>query len=184
MCSSIVLIIIRVFIFMKKTLLALLPFTLLLTSLTYAKNDRTLYSIGYAYIKVKDLPTANGVNLRVQTSPHTNKKISMQFSGTLSHQPLSNNGRLRYVSLSLGPAYALTPFIDLYATVGASGISYHTEENANKDNASKSLSWGTGSTFTIAKNIALTVSYEGSYFKMEGKSYPSYALIGNIGYRF
>ncbi len=162
----------------------LLSFTLLFTSFTYAKSDRPLYSIGYAYIKVKDLPAANGINMRIQALPQANKKISIQLAGTLSHQPLSDNRRLRYVSITLGPAYALTPFIDLYTTIGASGISYQTKENINKDNSSKSVSWGTGITFTSSQNITLTLGYEGSYFKMEGKGYPSYALISNIGYRF
>ncbi|CRL64995.1 Outer membrane protein X precursor [Proteus penneri] len=184
MCFFLILIIIKFIILMKKILLSLFSSTLLFTSFTYAKSDRPLYSIGYAYIKVKDLPTANGINMRIQALPAANKKISIQLAGTLSNQSLSDNGRLRYVSIALGPAYALTSFIDLYATIGASGISYQPKENINKDNSSKSVSWGTGITFTSPQNITLTLGYEGSYFKMAGKSYPSYALISNIGYRF
>ncbi|EEG86383.1 hypothetical protein PROPEN_01374 [Proteus penneri ATCC 35198] len=76
MCFFLILIIIKFIILMKKILLSLFSSTLLFTSFTYAKSDRPLYSIGYAYIKVKDLPTANGINMRIQALPAANKKKS------------------------------------------------------------------------------------------------------------
>lgn len=150
----------------------------------YANNHDRLLSLGYAHIKVKDLPTLNGINVKAQMRSPANKDFSLQITGTLAQKSSHNNENARYVSLAMGPTYALTPYLEWYGTLGASGISYKTQNNENKDNASKSLSWGTGFTFTTTKNIALTLGYEGSYFKMAGKSYPSYALIGNIGYWF
>lgn len=164
-------------------LLACLPFSLFFTTSIYAKNSDTLVSIGYAHIKIKDLPTANGINMKYQFT-NTNKKISLQLSGTIAHRSLSHNERLRYASLVMGPAYALTPFVELYGVIGVSGMSYQTPENINKDHSSESVSWGTGITLTSPQNITLTLGYEGSYFKMEGKSHPSKALIASIGYRF
>ncbi|WYW98955.1 hypothetical protein WMR86_18635 [Proteus vulgaris] len=63
-------------------------------------------------------------------------------------------------------------------------MSYQTLGNINKDHSSKSVSWGTGITLTSPQNITLALSYESSYFKMEGKNHPSKVLIASIGYRF
>lgn len=165
-------------------LLACLPFSLFFTTSIYAKNSNTLVSIGYAHIKIKDLPTANGINMKYQFNPNTNKKTSLRLSGTIAHRSLSHSVRLRYISLAMGPAYALTPFVELYGVIGVSGMSYQTPENINKDHSSKSVSWGTGITLTSPQNITLTLGYEGSHFKMEGKNHPSKTLIASIGYRF
>ncbi|MGA3661394.1 hypothetical protein ACPASW_15725 [Proteus terrae] len=168
----------------KKILLIYLPLFLFFTSSLHAKNSDTLISAGYAYIKIKDLPTANGINIKYQFNPNTYKKTSLQFSGTMAQKALSHNGRLRYASLTMGPAYSLTPFVELYGIIGVSGVSYQTSENINKDNSSKSVSWGTGITLTSLQNITLTLGYEGNYFKMEGKVHPSKIFISSIGYRF
>ncbi|MBG2913899.1 outer membrane beta-barrel protein [Proteus terrae] len=156
------------------------------TSSLHVKNSdsNTLISAGCAYIKIKDLPTANGINIKYQINPNTYKKTSLQFSGTMAQKALSHNGRLRYASLTMGPAYSLTPFVELYSIIGVSGVSYQTSENINKDHSSKSVSWGAGITLTSPQNITLTLGYEGNYFKMEGKSYPSKTFISSIGYRF
>ncbi|MCS6731556.1 outer membrane beta-barrel protein [Proteus terrae] len=168
----------------KKILLIYLP--LFFTSSLHAENSDSnrLISAGYAYIKIKDLPTANGINIKYQINPNTYKKNSLQFSGTMAQKALSHNSRLRYASLTMGPAYSLTPFIELYGIIGVSGVSYQTSKNINKDNYSKSVSWGAGITLTSPQNMTLTLGYEGNYFKMEGKSHPSKTFISSIGYRF
>ncbi|OAT30151.1 outer membrane beta-barrel protein [Proteus myxofaciens] len=157
--------------------------SLLFSSPLFSKDDDRLLSLGYASVHVKGSPALNGINARIQSNTNS-KNFALQISTIIAQKSFSNHQRLRYASVSMGPVYAITPYFDLYASLGVSYISFRVVTPTQIDNSSKSPSWGTGATFTLGKNIALTFGYEGGYYKIDGKSLPSYAFIGNIGYRF
>lgn len=166
----------------KKSIQILLLSSLFISASAWANNNSVL-SLGYAYIKIKDAPALNGISLKIQSAENS-KKVALQISATIAQKYWINNQRLRYGSLSMGPVYSVIPSTGLYAIIGVSSMSDKMTKENQLDNSSKSLSWGTGVTFTPKKNILLTLGYEGGYFKIAGKDLPSYGFTGSIGYRF
>ncbi|WP_100158587.1 outer membrane beta-barrel protein [Proteus columbae] len=169
--------------FIKNSISALLLSSIFISSPLLAENNNNLISLGYAYVKVKEAPALNGISLKLQSQPNS-KKIAGQFSAIIAQKSFSNNQRLRYASLSMGPVYALTPYLELYGTLGVSGLGYKVKTNKKMNDNAGSVSWGAGVTFTPYKNMALIIGYEGSYFKIAERHLPTNTLIANLGYRF
>lgn len=165
----------------------LLSVYLLLISPAYSENNQNLLSIGYSHIIIKEVPSLKGISLKYQVRSNSNKNVALQLSGTIAQKSFTtphSADRFRYASLSMGPAYRFSSALELYGTVGISALSYQTKNNPNKGDCSKSLSWGTGITVTAMKNTAITVGYEGGYFKINNIHTAMYGVLANIGYRF
>ncbi|WP_368570569.1 outer membrane beta-barrel protein [Acinetobacter baumannii] len=169
--------------FNKKFVSILLPITLFTSFSVYSENNKKILSVGYAYVHVKSAPALNGINLRAQSQPNS-KNFSLLISTTLAQKSFYNDQRLRYASLSMGFSYEFTPYIELYGTLGVSGLGYKVKNNNNINDNAGSVSWGTGITFSPYKPISFTVGYEGSYFKIAEQHIPTNTLIASLGYRF
>ncbi|MEQ4924613.1 outer membrane beta-barrel protein [Proteus hauseri] len=173
--------------FIKRIPTLLLPSYLLLTSPVYADDIQKLLSVGYSHIIIKETPSLNGISLKYQMKTDSNKKTALQIAGTVAQKSFTtaySKNRYRYASLSMGPAYRFSNTLELYATVGISALAYQAKNNPNENDSAKSLSWGTGITVTAIKNVAITIGYEGGYFKINDISTPTYGILANIGYWF
>lgn len=168
----------------KNMTIALLFFSFFISLPSIARINNSQVSLGYTHIKVKDAPDLKGINVKVQ-GQHKNKKLALLLSLTVAQNFHSNNQQVRYFSFSAGPVYIFSPYIELYGSLGVSGLGYKIKnsQHAINDNAG-SVSWGTGLTFIPYKKIAFTVGYEGGYFKIAQRHLPTHGLIANIGYRF
>ncbi len=184
--------------------------TLLLTSIAlspFASADNHTVTLGYAQSKVQDFKDIKGVNLKYRyewdsplsvISAFTYMTGKEDISGLNNNAATSNtldvNTKVKYYSLSAGPAYRINNYISAYGLLGLGytkvddTATWKTNsvasfrENVNSSNTS--LIYGVGLQVNPIENVAIDIGYEGSKVKYAGKSYSVNGFNIGVGYRF
>ncbi len=169
-----------------------------------AMADSQTISLGYAQSKVQDFKNIRGVNVKYRyewdspvslisslTYMSGKQNDSADYSGGGSE---SNHAKLKYYSLSVGPAYRINAYVSIYGLVGidynkadysyyeSNGAGSQWEDSGNIKKAS--LMYGAGVQINPIENVAIDIGYEGSRFN---DGYQNMSINGfniGVGYRF
>lgn len=168
------------------------------------KADSPTISLGYAQSKVQDFKNINGVNVKYRYEWDSPVSIigSLTYMGTTRNQSFedpgysSNNShvKMKYYSLSAGPAYRFNSYVSVYGLLGInydkldythkqsylSGGSWEISGNENRS----ALMYGAGVQINPLENIAIDIGYEGSSVKDADKTLSINGFNIGVGYRF
>ncbi|NHB96548.1 Ail/Lom family outer membrane beta-barrel protein [Photorhabdus stackebrandtii] len=148
-------------------------------------------SIGYAYVKPKDIKALNGATLsyRYELDDQWGVLSSFTFAKgnekeTIDRQEIDT----KYYSLMTGPAYRINDYISLYSQVGLSKLNLKFSNGNDGEIKENALGWGAGFIVNPTTNTSVTVGYEGSRFDIKD-GVDKYKISTNgfnisVGYRF
>ncbi|WP_337261479.1 MULTISPECIES: Ail/Lom family outer membrane beta-barrel protein [unclassified Serratia (in: enterobacteria)] len=173
---------------------------------TLAQADQHTVSVGYAQSKVQNLHNINGVNLKYRyewDSPvsvigsFTYMSGKDDYSYLLARDIINNEAKIKYYSLSVGPAYRFNEFISAYGLLGfnRNKVDYSSQwynyqgsyvlAGSQSGNENKtSLMYGAGVQINPIENVAVDIGYEGSRLNIAGQSHDINGFNIAIGYRF
>ncbi|MGV3345991.1 Ail/Lom family outer membrane beta-barrel protein [Enterobacteriaceae bacterium LUAb1] len=173
---------------------------------TLAQADQHTVSLGYAQSKVQNLHNIKGVNLKYRyewdspfsvMSSFTYMSGKDDYSYLLDRDIINNNVKIKYYSLSVGPAYRFNEFISAYGLLGVNRnkVDYssqwynyqgsHVLAGSWSGNENKtSLMYGAGVQINLLEDLAVDIGYEGSRLKVAGQSHNINGFNIAIGYRF
>ena len=191
---------------MKKSVLA----TLIMVSLGIHANasaDQQTVTLGYAQSKVQDFKNIRGINLKYRyewDSPLSLISSLTYMSGSGSYHPqtdsmdiFESDAKVKYYSLSVGPAWRVNQYISLYGLLGLNynkgdyRESWYNYEGSYVYMGDRSLSekktslmYGAGVQINPAKNLAIDIGYEGSRLDVADKDMSINGFVLNLGYTF
>ncbi|MGP4129946.1 Ail/Lom family outer membrane beta-barrel protein [Pantoea tagorei] len=191
---------------MKKSVLA----TLIMVSLGIHANasaDQQTVTLGYAQSKVQDFKNIRGINLKYRyewDSPLSLISSLTYMSGSGSYNPqidsmdiFESDAKVKYYSLSVGPAWRVNQYISLYGLLGLNynkvdyRESWYNYEGSYVYMGDRSLSekktslmYGAGVQINPAKNLAIDIGYEGSRLDVADKDMSINGFVLNLGYTF
>lgn len=173
---------------------------------TLAQAEQHTVSVGYAQSKVQNLHNINGVNLKYRyewDSPvsvigsFTYMSGKDDYSYLLVRDIINNEAKIKYYSLSVGPAYRFNEFISAYGLLGfnRNKVDYSSQwynyqgsyvlAGSQSGNENKtSLMYGAGVQINPIENVAVDIGYEGSRLNIAGQSHDINGFNIAIGYRF
>ncbi|KGT86738.1 virulence protein [Erwinia typographi] len=189
---------------MKLTISALLLTSVVLSPLACASNHTV--TLGYAQSKMQDFKDIKGANLKYRyewDSPlsvigsltyMTGKEDYHDNENVGTNATLDVNSKVKYYSLSAGPAYRINNYISVYGLVGVNytkaddnAVWKYKGEAFQKDDYSgntTSLMYGAGIQINPIENIAIDLGYEGTRVKFGDQSYSVNGFNIGVGYRF
>ncbi|WP_312061580.1 Ail/Lom family outer membrane beta-barrel protein [Pantoea septica] len=191
---------------MKKSVL----FSLIMAALgihTSANADQQTVTLGYAQSRVQDFKNIRGVNLKYRyerDSPLGLIGSLTYMSGSGSYTPFTGSmdifdgdAKVKYYSLSVGPAWRFNQYISVYGLLGLnynkvdyreSGYNYEGHYVYMGDSAlsekKTSLMYGAGVQINPMENLAIDIGYEGSRLDVADKEMSIDGFILNLGYTF
>jgi len=191
---------------MKKSVL----FSLIVAALGIHANanaDQQTVSFGYAQSKVQDFKNIRGINLKYRyewDSPLSLIGSLTYMSGSGSYTPstgsmdiFDGDAKVKYYSLSVGPAWRFNQYISVY---GLLGLNYNKVDyreswynyegryvymgDTSLSEKKTSLMYGTGVQINPMENLAIDIGYEGSRLDVADKEMSIDGFILNLGYTF
>lgn len=191
---------------MKKIVIVSLAVLLLGMDASALASQQTV-TLGYAQSKVEDFKDLHGVNLKYRyewDSPLSLLGSLTYMSGSGKYTPstdsldlFDSHAKIKYYSLSIGPAWRFNPYISAWGLLGVNynKVDYRekwynyegryvymgeTSLNQNKT----SLMYGAGIQLNPVANLAIDMGYEGSRLDVAGKSMSIDGFNLNLGYTF
>lgn len=189
----------------KSVFVSLIMLALGINANAYA--DKNTFTLGYAQSKVQDFKDIRGINLKYRYEWDSPLSLIGSFtwmSGSGKYTPSTDSmdifdghAKVKYYSLSVGPAWRFSQYISLYGLLGVnynkvdyreSGYNYEgryvymgeTTLNENKT----ALMYGTGVQINPVENLAIDIGYEGSRLDVADKNLSIDGFILNLGYTF
>jgi len=191
---------------MKKSVL----FSLIVAALGIHANanaDQQTVTLGYAQSKVQDFKNIRGINLKYRyewDSPLSLIGSLTYMSGSGSYTPstgsmdiFDGNAKVKYYSLSVGPAWRFNQYISVY---GLLGLNYNKVDyreswynyegryvymgDSSLSEKKTSLMYGAGVQINPMENLAIDIGYEGSRLDVADKEMSIDGFILNLGYTF
>ncbi|MBZ6387915.1 MULTISPECIES: Ail/Lom family outer membrane beta-barrel protein [Pantoea] len=172
-----------------------------------AYADKHTFTLGYAQSKVQDFKDINGINLKYRyewDSPLSLIGSLTWMSGSGSYTPdidsmdrFDSHAKVKYYSLSVGPAWRFSQYISLYGLLGVNynkvdyregwynyeGRYVYMGETRLKENKT-SLMYGAGVQINPVENLAIDIGYEGSRLDVADKNMSINGFNVNLGYSF